>query len=107
MDPPFSTCLSPLLEDSKRRGFVYYRDLGGRFPASGLTKPELDHLLSELDRSGIEIVPDPNLVLSEEGADRISGPVREPAGRRSSLAGLSSGGGHGAAAIPAAGNSTG
>jgi RNA polymerase primary sigma factor len=80
MDPPFSARLSLLLEEAKRRGFVYYRDLSDLFPASGVTQPELDHLLPQLDRSGIEIVPDPNPLPSEDSADRISEPASEAAG---------------------------
>lgn len=80
MDPPFSSRLSLLLENAKRKGFVYYRDLGDLFPASGVTQPELDHLLLQLDRSGIEIVPDLNPVLSEESTDKIKEPASEPAG---------------------------
>ena len=80
MSPPFSARLSLLLEEAKRRGFVYYRDLGDLFPSSGVTQPELDHLLSQLDRSRIEIVPDFNPVLSEDSADGISEQAGEPAG---------------------------
>jgi DNA-directed RNA polymerase sigma subunit (sigma70/sigma32) len=80
MDPAISARLNLLLEGAKRRGVVYYGYLSEFFPASGMTSPALDHLLSQLDRSGLEIVPDPTPVLSEESAHRFSEPASEPAG---------------------------
>jgi DNA-directed RNA polymerase sigma subunit (sigma70/sigma32) len=80
MDSSFSARMSLLLEDAKFIGFVDYGDLGHLFPASGVTQPELDHLLSQLDRSGIEIVPRFNKVPPEDSAIRISAPASEAIG---------------------------
>jgi DNA-directed RNA polymerase sigma subunit (sigma70/sigma32) len=80
MDSSFSARMSLLLEDAKCRGFVGYGDLSNLFPASGVTQPELDHLLSQLDRSGIEIVPGSNKVPPEDSAIGISAPASEAIG---------------------------
>jgi DNA-directed RNA polymerase sigma subunit (sigma70/sigma32) len=71
MDEERTTRLKLLLEDVKRRGFVYYKELGDFFPDTYMGGPELDEVLSQLERAGIAILADPKMVLDKEPAQVI------------------------------------
>jgi Sigma-70 factor, region 1.1/Sigma-70 factor, region 1.2 len=71
MDEERTTRLKLLLEDVKRRGFVYYKELGDFFPDTYMGGPELDEVLSQLERAGIAILADPKMVPDKEPAQVI------------------------------------
>ena len=71
MDIERTSSLKVLLEDARNRGFLYYKELARFFPSADPGGTELDEVLSYLERAGIHILPDPDLVPEKVATKRI------------------------------------